>query len=181
MQFAADAASSLPSAMPAVQHPGVSPWPGPGGPGGVGWCCKGTQRFACFIASGLASGFRVLIISRLCFHCVRHTCFLLHIVLAAYCPRCKLVLIRPLLYVIFADRRVLHRLLQCVAVLWLLRLMYCQLGRLWMPLNQFGLGATRSNVALRDLVTFASCSLRQVFRCLPDRRQVYFLLFVICL
>lgn len=28
-----------------------------------------------------------------------------------------------------------------------------------MPLNRFGLGATRSDVALRDIVTVASCIL----------------------
>lgn len=60
-----------------------------------------------------------------------------------YCPHCQLVIIRPWLCVIVADKQVLHRLLQCVAVLGLFSVMYCHLGYLWIPLNQFSLNATQ--------------------------------------
>lgn len=62
---------------------------------------------------------------------------------SVYCSHCQLVISRPWLYVIVADKQVLHRLLQCVAVLGLFKVMYCQLGCLWIPVKQFSLCATQ--------------------------------------
>lgn len=164
VQLAADAACSWPSGTLAVRHPWGEPLAGPRGARQGGTVLERGIEVCLLHCFGFGFSFQIPNYFKVEFSlCETYLGFFGFF--SASCPCCKLMLIRPPLYVIFADRQVLHRLLQCVAVLWLLRLMCCQLGLecLWMPLNQFGLGATRSNVTLCDLVTFTSCSLLPVF------------------
>lgn len=154
--------------------PRASPWPDPGGQAGWYGVMKGCRGFSCSVASCLASVSRFLIISRLCFHRVRRTCLFFCVLFSLqvgvneapaachFCWQAGFAQALPALLCFPAPPHVLP-------------------ARALVDASN----STRSNVALRDLVTFSSCSLRRVFWCLPDAcltaDKFCFLLFVICL